>query len=129
MNEVLRAGAAIATIVGTVVAILAYVRDSNPSGSSREPFSVSCTPSFDCNVDTRKADQLVCRVQDLCERDLKVAYLYWQARQRLAARGSSRVQREQRRWWSEERNNCVDADCLRRAYDERIAELEREVKA
>lgn len=144
MNDNLRAAAAVATIIGTVVAVLTFFRDADtqvPNQTTQRPrqpsisdmprspsYARQCQPSFDCAVDRRHADQLVCRTPDLCERDRRMDALYRQARARTDTANWPRIRQAQRDWWSYRRNTCPDADCLRRVYDERIRELEAELR-
>jgi uncharacterized protein len=128
MTDFLRAAAAVATIVATILAVITYVQDGSapglPSWGSSSP--QQCVPSYSCRADQRFADRLVCETPDLCERDRRMDALYRRVRARTAPGDWPRVRQDQRDWWSERRNTCPDAGCLRRAYDERIATLEAE---
>ena len=149
MNQnFLRAAAAVATIVAAVVAVLTFVREiqaptrTPPDGTVPHPASAErsdaplpsprseppqCVPSFDCNVDRRFADQLVCRTPSLCERDRRMGALYSQVRAHVDAERWTKIRQAQRDWWAYRRNECRDVDCLTRAYDERIRTLELEL--
>lgn len=86
-------------------------------------FSESCTPSFDCNVDRRPADQLVCRTPSLCEMDQKMAAQFEYLRATIEPEQFRRVREDQLNWWRYRRNLCRDVSCLFQAYQERLREL------
>jgi uncharacterized protein len=88
-------------------------------------------PAFDCGRTRRLAEIAICRDPRLgsCDRILNAAFYEAQAR---AGRGAVALRRDQEAWLAR-RDACVGAaargpavvaDCIGRAYDERIAELE-----
>jgi uncharacterized protein len=88
-------------------------------------------PAFDCSRARRLTEIAICRDPRLgsCDRMLNVAFYEAQAR---AGRGAVALRRDQEAWLAR-RDACAGAggqgpaavaDCIGRAYDERIAELE-----
>lgn len=106
-----------------------------PPPSTAEAFSCGSTapgpPAFDCRRWRRLSEVAICRDPRLgsCDRILNAAFNEAQAR---AGRGAAALRREQEAWLAR-RDACTDfspqgpaavAECIGRAYDGRIAELD-----
>jgi uncharacterized protein len=87
--------------------------------------------SFDCAKAGTKIEKLICADADLSKLDEKLGELYRQVREAAAggAKGDKYVKRRQMRWIEETRNPCLDRNCLRDVYLERIESLHRERNA
>lgn len=86
-----------------------------------DPALVSWNPSFDCAKATTEAERLICSSKELSESDVAVSQLY--ARALTLASDKGEIRREQAIWLKSERDVCVDADCMLKAYRGRIARL------
>lgn len=102
------------------------VEQASPvSAATPEPEPVRATPSFDCDRAEAAIERLICTDEWLAEAD-----------QMMSARWGAMLGRDllsddvmaAQRAWIEQRNACVLQDeaqaCVRRAYRERIAELD-----
>ena len=81
--------------------------------------------SFDCSKAQSAIEKMICASNDLQVLDLKLYEAYSRA-QRLSAK-SDNVRAEQRRWLHQIRNTCTTNECLKNAYDARIADLESDI--
>ncbi len=87
-------------------------------------------PAFSCRSARRDAEVLICRDERLGGCDQTLNALFDQAQERMG-RGASGLRRSQDRWLAE-RDSCAErspdeaaaVDCIGRAYDARIAELD-----
>lgn len=96
---------------------------------AREPregaaFQEPARPSFDCARATTDAERMICASPELARLDRRMAriYRYGQREQLL----SGQIVAEQR-IWLQLREICPNEECLRAAYEERIATLRSEV--
>src|SRR5689334_2321214 len=81
-------------------------------------------PSFDCKTDRGRTEQAICANSDLRQMDLTMAKLYFSVQADNTRRRYRRLKRDQVEWLAE-RNACgANVRCLRRAYADRIKELE-----
>lgn len=74
-------------------------------------------PSFNCQMATQNAEQMVCANHDLSRLDAEVDGLYKQPRS--IAVDPSALRQSQRNWMYYERNACRTTSCLWRVYEER----------
>ena len=81
------------------------------------PGSTSNSPSFDCRKATTKVEKLICANPELSKLDVDLAELYKEAVSK------ERSVRDDQRAWNIEKNKCVDADCLKTAYEDRLSDL------
>jgi uncharacterized protein len=80
--------------------------------------------SFNCNFARTPAEVTICHVSDLSGADEMMASDYFTIRNSLPPLPRSLFERYQR-MWLRARNSCgADVQCLRRAYNDRIVELE-----
>lgn len=84
-----------------------------------EHASDSAGPSFPCHQAGNRVERIICSEFEarLRQRDLELAWLYSQARER------GRADPGAQKAWLAQRNRCADADCIARAYDMRIDAL------
>ena len=78
--------------------------------------------AIDCGRATTNVDKLICASTDLTVAQEVMAYSY-----RMAMRRGVDIEflrRTQQEWHDSVRNACNDAACLRKAFDERGAELD-----
>ena len=83
--------------------------------------------SFDCARAGTEVERTICAEPRLARLDLVLADAYAQARAR-AGDGAERLAADQRVWLLR-RDRCADADCIARAYRERIASLRAAAEA
>jgi uncharacterized protein YecT (DUF1311 family) len=89
--------------------------------SSAPPAAEAARPSFDCSKARWPVERLICGNAALASADRAMAVLY---RQKLAANPGSRAEvKGAQRAFLVRRNQCSDAPCVQRAYDERSEEL------
>lgn len=87
---------------------------------------IACTPicyaaSFDCTKATSKIEEIICRYNHLSQLDEVLTRAY---QERLRELKETKYLREQQRTWlSEVRNRCMDAACLVKVYQKRLAQL------
>jgi uncharacterized protein len=82
--------------------------------------------SFDCNSPRlTSVETTICADTGLSALDLKLASIYAARARQASPADKSRLVREEKVWLSE-RNNCSTSECLRQAYDSRIASLSDE---
>jgi uncharacterized protein len=83
--------------------------------------------SFDCGKAASEVEKMICSNDELSKLDesLNKAYL------RVLKRNDIKKQtiERQRQWLKNERNSCRDAECLKKAYESRIGELESQPDA
>jgi uncharacterized protein YecT (DUF1311 family) len=78
-------------------------------------------PSFDCSKARSPVERLICGTASLASADRAMAVLY---RQKLTANPRSRAEiKSAQRAFLVRRNQCTDAPCVQRTYDERSQEL------
>src|SRR6266446_3539044 len=77
--------------------------------------------SFDCVKAVSRTEQLICSDPDLGQMDDAVAQAYALARQRLG--NPSALVREQRAWLAK-RDSCRERNCVKKAYEGRIQQLQ-----
>ena len=79
-------------------------------------------PSFDCTAANKPSEVLICKTQELSALDFRMSATYIKAL--AAATDKSLLRRKQALWLLNVRDLCKDVPCLRKAYMDRIAELE-----
>jgi uncharacterized protein YecT (DUF1311 family) len=94
-------------------------QQSAPSPQPTNPQAWS--PSFNCANASTSQEQLICSSQELSEADVKMAETYKKALSISADR--EKIKAEQRKWMAEKRNKCGDAECILKAYNDRMFEL------
>lgn len=77
--------------------------------------------SFDCTKAATKLEQIICSNRQLSELDGALARSYEERLREL--RETSLLREQQRTWLHEVRNRCVDAKCLAKVYQKRLAQL------
>jgi len=95
------------------------------------PFAVVAQsgPSFDCAKASNAVEQSVCKDADLAKADRELAQLYAALLGRLTGSARESLQKGQLAWVANRNRGCTgdDADamsiCLKRRYDQRIADL------
>jgi uncharacterized protein len=80
--------------------------------------TANVAPSFACAGQLSNVERMICSDPALAERDNRLNEVYKQARSRPGVTESQRT-------WIRQRNACMDAACVARAYDARIGELSR----
>jgi uncharacterized protein len=76
--------------------------------------------SFDCSKAATATERTICAGASLSELDDRLADLYKRASRNSAAPDSLRLEQRE---WLERRNSCKDAGCIKRSYEQRIAQL------
>lgn len=91
--------------------------------SPQVPAQITWAPSFDCSKSSNGVERLICSNEKLSEDDVKMTQVY------TAVLNSSSdkvtLKREQNAWRKNERDACVDVDCMDKAYQQRISQLSR----
>lgn len=90
--------------------------------------SAASAASFDCNKARTADEKAICANRTLNDKDVKLATLYDVIRPMLAMGGRGAVQDAQIAWLRARGACRADVACLNRSYDQRIAELNRELK-
>jgi uncharacterized protein YecT (DUF1311 family) len=81
-------------------------------------------PSFDCAKATYRSERLICSSSDLAVLDLALDNAYRNAATRVRTREHKVALRNlQNDWLRNVREACVDVECLRGAYEDRLREL------
>jgi uncharacterized protein len=99
-----------------------------PSSTITSPAVANFQPSFDCATSKGADERAICADVGLAARDRILSQLYYRIAD--AAPAERRVQlRNEQRGWLAQRRTCIGvgnvADCIARAYDTRVAELQR----
>jgi uncharacterized protein len=82
--------------------------------------------SFDCTKAQSKVEHLICDNTSISKLDEELNAAYKTALQDEKQADSIKQAQKQ---WMKERNGCVDADCVRSAYEARLHELSKETEA
>lgn len=77
------------------------------------------SPTFDCDVADERAERIICSFEDLSVLDQDLMKKIRAGKMNPLASNEANT-----KWLKNVRNRCVTADCLRRAYRERIEELD-----
>lgn len=83
--------------------------------------------SFDCTKAATKVEKMICADAELSKLDDTLAASYKSALQSSA--NPALVKSEQVQWMKQNRNSCINSDCLRVTYQQRISELKRSSSA
>lgn len=101
---------------------------TQPNPTSASPAVANFQPSFDCATSKGVDERAICADVGLAARDRILSQLYYQVAEALPAERRVQLRNEQRGWLSQ-RRTCVGvgnvSDCIARAYDTRVAELQR----
>ena len=85
-------------------------------------FAAPVTAARDCGRAKSNAEKMLCSNPRLAQADQRMALAY---RTAIRQGGDPKLLMETQRTWIEEsRDLCNDADCMLKAYEERIAQLE-----
>ncbi|MBO9706842.1 MAG: hypothetical protein J7521_01405 [Caulobacter sp.] len=87
--------------------------------------TASQAASFDCGRARAPDERAICANLALNDKDVRMSVLYEVNRRTLAMGGRDALIGQQRDWLAERRNCGANRACLNRAYDRRLAELER----
>ena len=85
--------------------------------------SITHAASFDCTKATTLVEKAICSESDLSALDEQLMAKYKDALS--SAPNAANLKNDQKSWLVNTRNKCQDTACLKRAYIERIAALER----
>jgi uncharacterized protein len=80
------------------------------------------TPAFDCDKARSPVEHLICGTPDLASKDKVSSALYTQALADTPAVAKPTLRKAQREWLNR-RNACSSADCVSKAYEDRLREL------
>jgi uncharacterized protein len=90
--------------------------------------TVSSAASYDC-ARARSADEkAICAYLPLNDKDVRMSVLYEINKRTLAMGGRGALQDAQQQWLRDRRTCGANRACLTRAYDRRLAELERSME-
>jgi uncharacterized protein YecT (DUF1311 family) len=107
---------------GAIIAA-ALVYASLPRGHAAHPWK----PSFDCRLASGKAELMICNNEQLSELDNELSVLYTTIRKSLAGEDQRQLDSAES-VWVVERNACSrDFNCIKKTYDDRIAELKKKL--
>ncbi|MBK6854161.1 MAG: DUF1311 domain-containing protein [Burkholderiales bacterium] len=82
--------------------------------------------SFDCTKARSATERMICTDQKLSSLDEDLARHYARALERVE--DTAELKRMQRNWLATQRRECLDANCLVSAYQNRITELQSDVR-
>jgi len=83
----------------------------------------SFAPSFDCAKVSNGPERLICNSQELSQLDVELGQAYKSLMEVTAESDKAETKREQIEWRRRDRDACSTADCVAKAYQDRIAEL------
>ncbi len=83
--------------------------------------NTSSAASFTCNDNLSKSELMICSDNNLSLLDRQMDVVY-----RIAAKAKIKMRVSQRAWLRT-RDKCLDIDCMRTAYEERINILEKQI--
>lgn len=87
------------------------------------PAQVIWSPSFNCALGSSNSERLICSSRELSEADVTLANAY-KAELEIST-DKYALRKEQNAWLRNERDVCLDIDCLSKVYRQRIAKLSR----
>jgi uncharacterized protein YecT (DUF1311 family) len=85
-----------------------------------EPQATS-TPSFNCAKATTNSEKMICSNNELAAADVKMVEAYKAVLHNSPNKNT--LKKEQNHWRKNIRDVCVDADCMLKAYQDRISQL------
>jgi len=91
-------------------------------GWTTQSAATETTPSFDCSHVTSTVNKLICTTPDLAALDRELANVF-QNTSGQAAFDAKALRREEDAWLAGMHKSCNDVDCIRTAYQKRLAEL------
>jgi uncharacterized protein len=83
---------------------------------------VAAAAALDCSRAKSNAEKMLCSNNRLALAEERMAYAFREAIRRGA--DPSTLMQTQRRWTTEIRDACNEAECMLKAYEDRTAELE-----
>jgi hypothetical protein len=86
-------------------------------------------PSFSCFLDRNPDEQAICQSATLSEKDVKLAALYQELRQKLPAEKFQPIHDAEVAWVASRRNCGDEINCINQLYDTRLTELEAALRA
>ena len=106
-----------------IAAALVYL--NLPRGHGAHPWK----PSFDCRLASGKAELMICNNEQLSALDNELSVLYYTIRKTLAGDDQKQFDSAES-IWVVERNTCGgDFNCIKKAYDDRLAALKQKLAA
>lgn len=78
--------------------------------------------SFDCGKATSEVEKLICGDDELSRLDESLNKAYQQALEQTLFK--EQIMRSQKQWLKKKRNECRNPQCMKKAYEARINELE-----
>ena len=85
--------------------------------------TLSSAASFDCAKASTAVEKLICGSPQISRQDEELSVAYKEAA--TQARDKDPLVIDQKRWLKNERSLCRDENCLKKVYQERIAELRK----
>jgi uncharacterized protein len=85
--------------------------------------AIAQAASFDCAKASTQVEKLICADEKLSGLDDQLTAAYKTASE--TATDKTALKTQQRDWLKKKRNSCKDAECLTKAYQDRIAELDK----
>jgi uncharacterized protein YecT (DUF1311 family) len=101
---------------GAFCLLLVTAAQASPAGAGTEG------PSFNCAHVTSQVNRTICASPELSALDRKLASDFNNARYQGGSDGKA-LEAEEAAWLRDMRNRCADADCIRKAYEERDAKV------
>lgn len=80
------------------------------------------SPSFDCHKATTRSEMLICSSQALAAQDVQLMKIYKAVLNTSSDKES--LKKEQLEWRSSQRDTCSTEECISKAYESRIEDLE-----
>lgn len=90
--------------------------------------TMSWAASFDCAKARAPDEKAICANMALNDKDVRMSVLYDINRHTLAMGGRGALEDAQRQWLRDRRGCGANRACLNRAYDGRLADLERSME-
>jgi len=104
---------------------ITQLEDALSEGSDNRAQRRVADPSFDCRRAQGRVQEVICRRPRLAKLDRELDALYREVRDLAPRGGEARRLRREQRAWLEQRDQCrARGRCIRRAYNDRIADLQ-----
>jgi len=121
----------------TSLSLSVWARDYEEATKASDSVTVSTTeettsPSFDCNKNKTKAEQVICDLPQLAEADRQLAAVYTKLQQSLSKTELSVLKTAQLQWLKQRDTtvlNCENVDCAVQFYQTQIEKLQSQLEA
>ncbi|WP_179258269.1 lysozyme inhibitor LprI family protein [Caballeronia sordidicola] len=107
-------------------ALDAQTTAASPSAAPAQAPLAGFAPSFDCSKVSSGPERLICSSQELSQLDVELGQAYKSLMEDTPDAEKAGTKKDQVEWRKKDRDACSTADCVAKAYQDRIAELNTE---